>query len=104
MKTGIIIYTDGKTERIELTREDGSANTARFQKAVEGYLEAVGNSHQMTIFANEDGQRLNLTLNRNASLLCERTILGNVVCVGLPDWHGDTTSLTPEQIELIERF
>lgn len=101
MKIGIVIKTDGSTEDLLLTSEDGSRNTADIQKAIGGYMEAVRNGHGLTIFANEDGQRMNLPMNRNASLLTETTIVGNVVVVGAPNAAGDTGPLTDEQMNLV---
>lgn len=102
MKTGIIVYMDGKTERVEL--EDIDGNEPAFHNAVGGYIEAVPNSYGLTVFANEDGLNMQLERNVNASHLCERSIVGDVFVIGPPDAEGDTIGLTDAQIAQIENL
>ena len=95
---GIVISPDGTTSPLN----DMCGDAIRHWLG--GYMEAIPNGHGMTVFANEDGLSLNLPFNRNASLLLEQRILGPVVCLGPPDANGNTTSLTAEQIDMIERL
>lgn len=94
--TGLLIMPDGEIQHI--------TNDANIHEIIGGYFEAVPNGLGLTVFANEDGLRLNLPSNRTASLLCERNIVGPVIILGPPNDQGDTTSLTDQQRDLIESY
>jgi aspartate oxidase len=84
----LVIHPDGTSEALAYTppqdEENGQeiqASLTTLQKAVGGYIEtvAVQGDDSLILLVNEDGRRLNLPYNPQASELAQRHIVGNAV-------------------------
>jgi hypothetical protein len=62
------------------------------QALVGGYFEHIPHS-QYYVIVNEDGQHLDLPVNRLGSIMLGRQIVGTVVVTGLPDGRGELTPI-----------
>lgn len=103
----LVIRADDTTELLDIEQE-----VRVLQTAVGGYIEAVISADEWVMYANEDGRRLNLPLNRKASALvlalCETNglpvprgaehLVGDVVIAGFDD-EGDNAPIPQEWIE-----
>ncbi len=78
-----IIRTDGT--RVENYNHQGLEAK---QKAVGGYIEPVYTS-EWVVLVNEDGLFRNLPINYEASLLTDRTIVGDVLVLTREEWASD---------------
>ncbi len=58
------------------------------QEAVGGYIEPVYTS-RWVVLVNEDGLFRNLPINYEASLLTDRTIVGDVLVLTREEWASD---------------
>lgn len=103
----LVIKADETTELIDIEQSVGV-----LQAAVGGYIEAIISADEWVMYANEDGNRLNLPFNRKASALvlalCETNglpvpmgaerLVGDVVIAGF-DAEGDNAPIPQEWIE-----
>ena len=81
---GIVIHEDTSDVGVSLT-EDIQLET--LQAAVGGYIEPIAQHRFLgvTLYANEDGQYKNLPSNTAATIIFERSLVGNVVMVAYTD-------------------
>lgn len=105
----LVIKTDGTQELIEIDQK-----IKPLQDAVGGYIESVLHTDDWIMYANEDGLRLQLPLNRKASALVMSTceivgrpvpwgadrLVGNVVIVG----SDDSEDNVPIPDQWVEQF
>jgi len=84
----LIIHPDGTTEALAYTppqdeenSQEIQASLTTLQNAVGGYIEtvAVRGDDSLILLVNEEGRRLNLPYNPQASELAQRHIVGNAV-------------------------
>lgn len=104
MKKLIVIPTD-KTETCRLLEvQDDMDELNLFQSIVGGYVELVKTiDSAISMFANEDGLRLNLNFNDRASKLASRRygstfIVGDVVIMGAMDEDGECKTVPDEYV------
>lgn len=108
MPKGIVIPAD----EAEPLRIEEFASLDDYQRVVGGWIEAVNPTDLMaTFFVNEEGKLLHSTpCNRRATVLWWGTtpsvrhadyFCGDVVVVGLPDVHGETTDVPAEVIAML---
>ena len=108
----LIIKTDETTELVDLSDKPGDPSIRVLQDAVGGYIELVLNAGDWVLYANEDGLRLNLPVNRKASALivamCQSAgrpvpngadrLVGNAIIVG-SDGGEDNQPIPQEWVE-----
>jgi hypothetical protein len=70
--------------------EDINPTMEGLQALVGGDFQHIPHS-QYYVMVNEDGQHLDLPVNRLGSMMLGRTIVGTVVVTGLPDDNGNLT-------------
>jgi hypothetical protein len=90
MIRGIVIPADGAVQLVELGETD-TEQLRTLQEIVGGYIETVPLSPSapaVTMFANEDGVRLQLPTNLVACMLTGRPIVGSVVLAGAATHSG----------------
>lgn len=107
----LVVTTDGTQELISI-KADGTGR--ELQSAVGGYIESIMSTDGFIVYANEDGQRLNLKHNPKGSALvsavCETSgrsipwgadeLVGNIVIVG----HDGSGENVPIPDEWVDRF
>ncbi|GAB3865501.1 hypothetical protein GCM10028801_36090 [Nocardioides maradonensis] len=86
----VILTPDGGVERREI-----SADLATLQSLVGGLIEHVPVSLDAHLWCNEEGRLLRLPINKEASILAGRLIVGPAVLVGV-DEDGEDTDLPAE--------
>jgi Domain of unknown function (DUF3846) len=103
--TGLQLRTDGSIWTFEF---DTSDCAEKIHDLIDGWLEPVRQNFnsRVTMYANEDGKRLNLPINFLATILSglwpQDYVVGNVVLVGAPDDEGDDQGLPTEVIEAVQ--
>jgi hypothetical protein len=84
----LIIHPDGTREALAYTppkdeknRQEVQASLTTLQNAVGGYIETVPvkGDDSLILLVNEEGRRLNLPYNPQASELAQRHIVGNAL-------------------------
>lgn len=104
MKTGISVDPMGNVEHHEFADSDlDNSNTQWIHDKIGGYLQIVPGV-PASMFCNEDGQRLNLPVNYVASRIANQAILGTVVILGQANGRGDTTTVEPGMVKLVEKI
>ena len=107
----LVVTTDGTQELISI-KADGTGR--ELQSAVGGYIESIMSTDGFIVYANEDGQRLNLKPNPKGSALvsaiCETferpvplgadELVGNIVIVG----HDGSPENVAIPDKWVERF
>lgn len=102
----LVIKADDTTALIDIEQQ-----VKPLQDAVGGYIEAIINTDDWVMYANEDGLRLNLPFNRKASslvlALCEVAgrpvplgagrLVGDVVIAGFDD-DGDNAPIPEDWV------
>ena len=100
MKNVIIIPADGSDCRVHTLTED--EDEMRFvRKIVGGYFEVIAtHDPTITLWANEDGLRLNLPVNKRALGFAHAgtLVVGDVILMGAAYENGDTKAV-PEFYE-----
>ena len=100
MKTTVVITVQGDVSLMDIS----DYSLERLQEAVEGYVQAIDLSDELTIWCNEEGKMLNLCHNPYGQAFWEKSygrtdyIVGNIVLTGGTDSEGETLGLTDEQI------
>ena len=101
---GIVIHEDTSDIGVSLTKD---IQLETLQAAVGGYIEPIAQHRFLgvTLYANEDGQYKNLPSNTAATIIFERSLVGNVVMVACTDemnkeldileMHNDDDVLSP---------
>lgn len=90
---------------VDLDAPEGSLKV--LQSAVDGWVEAVDFSDELTMWVNEEGKLDGLILNDRANAMFQDTfgavdvIVGNVIFTGGVDDEGETKGLTDTQIQQI---
>lgn len=74
----------------------GNSQLPSLQKEVGGYIELIHGPDEISCWANEDGKRLQLAVNRRASILMGQTIVGQVI---LCNRRGKT--LSPKSLKAL---
>jgi Domain of unknown function (DUF3846) len=102
--TGLVLKTDGTVETFVF---DTSDVAEKIHTLIDGWLEPVAqNFHsRVTMYANEDGKRLNLPINFLATILSglwpQDFVVGDVVLVGAPNEQGDDQGLPSDVIAAV---
>lgn len=92
----VYINTDNETYLASLDPNDMLSG---LQQAVEGFIEAVSLTDNITMWINEEGKLNDLPVNVIATLFYHAAhgphdiIMGNVILTGGPDEDGNTTEL-----------
>lgn len=93
------ITTEAKIEKLLL---ENDTELDQLQKAVDGYIEAVDLSPNLTMWVNEEGLlRDNLSVNPVAYAFYSSPIMGDIVFTGGTDENGDTLPLSEANAKLI---
>lgn len=108
MITGFVIRTDGSTEVIAVTSEDLVYES--IVQIVGGWIELVPPGDEawrhVSVYCNEEGKIHGLPFNEKATDLTKRVlfdpIVGDVVVFGGPDGDGNDTSLSEQDISLLQ--
>jgi hypothetical protein len=89
----------------EITELDISSNALNvLQTAVDGLIEAVDLTNELTLWVNEEGLlRSDLKLNLIAQAFYSAPIMGTIVFTGGTDDEGETLGLDPKSAASIER-
>ena len=101
----VVIPVEGPIRALEYPggRKDQSASLAALNKAVGGYIEALGVEFgefgNLIMWLNETGKLDGLPRNERASILAHQVIAGDVVITGPVDDEGYETSLSDELVE-----
>lgn len=98
-----VMMVNTYSDRLDVLEMDNTLEA--LQEAVQGYIEAVRVSDNITMWVNEEGLLKSLPLNfsiirQNGQFLSN--IVGNVVITRVTA-DGDNASLTPEDIKSIQR-
>lgn len=100
MKLALKVTPEAKIEKLDITEN----SLKQLQGAVDGYIEAVDLSHNLTMWVNEEGLlRNDLVVNPVAYAFYSSPILGTIVFTGGVDENGDTLGLDDKTAELIRR-
>lgn len=81
------------------------ASLSKMQAVVDGYVQCVDLTEQVSLWCNEEGKMNGLPVNRvGTSMWIEQygetdIIVGNIVLTGGTDDEGELLSLTPEALE-----
>ena len=67
------------TQFLKLDKEDAEPTLEEAQKYVQGYVELLELSCGGCLLIDEDGKPKNLDINRDASILAKKPIVGNVI-------------------------
>lgn len=98
-KMALIVTTDAKIVKLSL---DNNTELDQLQKAVDGYIEAVTLSPNLTMWVNEEGLfRNDLSVNPVAYAFYSQPIIGDIVFTGGTDSKGDTIGLSEAEARLI---
>lgn len=98
-KMALKITTDAKIVKLSL---DNNTELAQLQEAVDGYIEAVDLSPNLTMWVNEEGLlRDDLSINPVAYAFYSQPIMGDIVFTGGTDGNGDTIGLSEAEAKLI---
>ena len=68
-----------KTQLLKLEKEDAEPTLEEAQKYVKGYVELLELSCGGCLLMNEEAKIQNLDINRDASILAKKPIVGNVI-------------------------
>ena len=102
MSQALKLNVHGETEVVDLDAPEGSLKV--LQSAVDGWIEAVDLSDEMTMWVNEEGKLIGLIRNDMATKMFREVfgnvdvIMGDVVFTGGADDEGETVGLTDAQI------
>ena len=102
MRQALKLNVHGETEVVDLDAPEGSLKV--LQSAVDGWIEAVDLSDEMTMWVNEEGKLIGLIRNDMATKMFREVfgnvdvIMGDVVFTGGADDEGETVGLTDAQI------
>jgi Domain of unknown function (DUF3846) len=103
--TGLHLKTDGTVETFVF---DTSDCAEKIHTLIDGWLEPVRQNFnsRVTMYANEDGKRLNLPINFLATILSglwpHDYVVGDVVLVGAPNDEGDDQGLPSDVIGAVQ--
>lgn len=103
MRQALKLNVHGETQVVDLDAPEGSYEVIR--SAVDGWIEAVDLSDEMTMWVNEEGKLIGLIRNDMATKMFREVfgnvdvIMGDVIFTGGSDDEGETLGLTDEQLE-----
>ena len=99
MRKAIMLDTEGNLSEIDL---DAGKTLKILQKAVGGWVQAVGLRDDLTIWVNEEGKIHNLPFNAKATEIWTHfygntdLIAGNAVFTGGADEEGETLAISSD--------
>jgi hypothetical protein len=102
MRQALKLNVHGETQVVDLEAPEGSLKV--LQSAVDGYVQPVDLSDDMTMWVNEEGKIIGLIRNDKANTIFRNTfgavdvIMGDVIFTGGVDDEGDTMGLTDAQV------
>lgn len=102
MKKAFKLSVHGETQVVDLDAPEGSLKV--LQSAVDGYVQAIDLSANLTMWCNEEGKLIGLNRNEKATEQFREVfgavdvIMGDVIFTGGVDDEGDTMGLTQDQI------
>jgi hypothetical protein len=108
MRNAVVIGFDTDVSVIDLDATEGAL--AVLQDAVDGYVQAIDLTPNMTMWCNEEGKLDGLPNNSIATAIFQEKfgavdiIVGNAVITGGVDDEGETIGLTAEQVEKLQHL
>lgn len=102
MRQALKLNVHGETQVVDLEAPEGALKV--LQSAVDGWVQPVDLSEEMTMWVNEEGKLIGLILNTKANAIFRETfgavdvIMGDVIFTGGVDDEGETMGLTDAQI------
>lgn len=103
MRKAAKVNVHGDLQVVDLDAPEGSLKV--LQNAVDGWVEAIDLSDDLTMWCNEEGKLIGLITNRTATNIFRETfgavdvIMGDVIFTGGTDDEGDTLGLTDAQVQ-----
>ena len=105
MKQAMKLNVHGETQVVDLDAPEGSLKV--LQSAVDGWVQPVDLSEEMTMWVNEEGKLIGLIRNDMATKMFREVfgavdvIMGDVIFTGGTDEEGETLGLTDTQVHQI---
>lgn len=102
MRQAMKLNVHGETQVVDLDAPEGTLKV--LQSAVDGWVQPVDLSEEMTMWVNEEGKLIGLIRNDKANVIFRETfgavdvIMGDVIFTGGVDDEGETIGLTDEQV------